>query len=58
MFTRILNGEGIKEALMHKSNKAYERRESAKIRKIAKLANELKRMQAGEVRKMRTHKRY
>lgn len=41
---------------MHKSNKAYERRESALINRIARDTQKLKRMQKGEVKRMRKRK--
>jgi hypothetical protein len=42
---------------MRKSNKAYERRESVLINRIARDTQKLKRMQKGEVKRMRK-KRY
>lgn len=41
---------------MHKSNKAYEKRESTLINRIARDTQKLKRMQKGEVKKMRKGK--
>jgi hypothetical protein len=41
---------------MHKSNKTYEKRESAIISRIARDSAKLKRMQKGEVKKIKRHK--